>query len=106
MLIGIATLAALLSVPLFGGRLSALAEVRLKATWLAIGALAMQILIINIIPEGAGTWHRVVHLASYGVIALFVVVNRDIPFLWLIALGGACNFAAIAANNGVMPASP
>jgi hypothetical protein len=106
MLIGLATLAALLTVPLFGGRISALAEVRLKAIWLAVGALAMQILIINIVPQDAGSWHRVVHLASYGVIALFVIANRDVPFLWLIALGGACNFTAIVANDGVMPAKP
>ena len=38
-------------------------------------------------------------------IAAFVIVNLAIPFLWLIALGGACNFTAISANDGVMPAS-
>ena len=105
MLIGLATLAALLTVPMFGGRLTALGDVRLKATWLALGALAMQILIINVIPQDAGTMHRVIHLSSYGVIAVFVIVNRHVPFLWLIALGGAHNFIAIAANDGVMPAS-
>ena len=29
-----------------------------------------------------------------------------VPFLWLIALGGVLNLAAIAANGGVMPADP
>lgn len=104
-LIGLATLAALLTVPLFGGRITALADVHVKAVWLALVGIGMQILIINVIPDGAGAMHRAVHLASYGVIAAFVIVNLEIPFLWLIALGGVCNFAAIAANDGVMPAS-
>jgi hypothetical protein len=104
-LIGIATLAALLAVPLFGGRITALADVRIKALWLAFAGIAMQIAIIEILQEGGGVAHRIVHLASYGLIAAFVIVNRHIPFLWLIALGGACNLAAIAANDGVMPAS-
>ena len=36
----------------------------------------------------------------------FLVVNRHIPGLLVIALGGALNFAAIRANGGVMPADP
>jgi hypothetical protein len=35
-----------------------------------------------------------------------VVANRRIPWVWLVALGGALNFTAIAANGGVMPAAP
>jgi hypothetical protein len=47
-----------------------------------------------------------VHLASYGLIAAFLWANRHIAYLWLAALGGALNLAAIAANGGVMPADP
>ena len=34
-----------------------------------------------------------------------VLNHRRLAFLWLIALGGAANLVAIAANDGVMPAS-
>ena len=54
MLIGLATLAALLTVPLFGGRITALADVRTEGRRGSRSCgLAMQILIINVIPEGA-----------------------------------------------------
>src|SRR5262245_37433033 len=105
MLIGLATLIAIFTVPLFGGNLMKLGDVRFKMAWLALLGLAMQILIINVIPENAGPMHRAIHIASYFVIAAFVIVNRRVPFLWLIALGGMCNFTAIFANDGVMPAS-
>jgi hypothetical protein len=47
-----------------------------------------------------------VHLATYGLIAAFLWANRHIAYLWLAALGGALNLAAITANGGVMPADP
>ena len=105
MLIGLASLAAILSVPLLGGNLMKLGDIRFKAPWLALLGIAMQILIINVMPENAGPMHRAIHIASYFVIAAFVIANRHVPFLWLIALGGVLNFAAIFANDGVMPAS-
>jgi hypothetical protein len=106
MLIGLAFLLALATVPLAGGRVAALADVRLRRGWLLVAAIGLQILIINVVPSGGGLAHRAVHLASYALVAAFVVVNRRVPFLWLIALGGALNLAAIAANGGVMPADP
>jgi hypothetical protein len=39
------------------------------------------------------------------VAAVFAFVNRSTPGIPLITLGGALNLAAIAANDGVMPAS-
>lgn len=105
MLIGLALLAALATVPLRGGRIAALADVQFRAGWLAFAAIALQIGIISIVPGGSASFHRGVHLASYGLIAAFIIANRRIPYLWLISLGGALNLAAIAANGGVMPAS-
>ena len=46
------------------------------------------------------------HLATYAMAGTFLFVNRRIPWLWLIGLGGGANLAAISANGGVMPASP
>jgi len=103
-LIGLVLLLCLATVPLAGGRLSALADVRFAAPWLALAAIAMQIVAISIVPQGADWAHHAAHLASYGLIASFLWVNRRLPFLWLAAIGGGLNLAAIAANGGVMPA--
>ena len=50
--------------------------------------------------------HHAVHLATYGLIAAFLWANRHVAYLWLAALGGALNLAAITADGGVMPADP
>ncbi len=104
MLIGVALLLALATVPLRGGSLAGLADVRFCATWIAFLAIGMQIVIISVVPGGSADLHRGVHVATYRLIGIFVVANRHIPYLWLISLGGAANFAAILANGGVMPA--
>jgi hypothetical protein len=106
MLIGAALLLCILSVPLAGGRLSRLADLEFRSGWLAVGALVVQILIISILPGGARGLDEEVHLASYLLLGAFLVVNRHIPGLVVVAAGGALNFAAILANGGVMPADP
>jgi hypothetical protein len=104
--IGLVLLLCLATVPLAGGRLSALADVRFGAPWLALAAIAVQIVVISIVPQGAGWAHHAAHLASYGLIAAFLWVNRRLPYLWLAAIGGGLNLVAITANGGVMPADP
>ena len=96
----------LLSVWMARGRLTALADLRFRHRWLLALALALQVLIISVFPGGAGWWHEAAHLATYLMGGLFVVLNRHVPFLWLIGIGGLMNFTAIAANGGVMPARP
>ncbi|MGZ4275529.1 MAG: DUF5317 family protein [Solirubrobacteraceae bacterium] len=106
MFIGCALFLCLLSVPIFDGRLAHLGDLRFRATGLAVGALAAQVLIISVLPQGNGLLHHAVHLATYGLLAAFLWVNRWVPYLWLAAIGGALNLAAIAANGGLMPADP
>ena len=107
MLIGVLFVLCVAAVPLAGGRLGALADLRLRATWLLMAGLGAQVVVISVFPDGAGALHTGAHLASYALIAAFVAANwARVPFLWLIALGGALNLAAIAANGGVMPADP
>jgi hypothetical protein len=106
MVIGIAFVLCLASVPLARGRLAALAELSFRARGLLLAAIAAQVLIVSVVPEGSATVHQAVHLATYVAVAGFVVANRRIPWVWLVALGGALNFVAIAANGGVMPADP
>ena len=45
------------------------------------------------------------HLATYVAAGWYVVLNRRIPGLWIVALGAASNGIAIAANGGTLPAS-
>ena len=82
-------------MPLARGRLGALADVRFRASWLALVAIAGQIVIVSLLPQGDGGLHHAVHLATYGLIAAFLWANRHIAYLWLAALGGALNLVAI-----------
>ncbi len=106
MLLGLALILCFATVPLAGGRLAALGTVRLSGTWLLLAGLGIQIAVIEVAPGDAGGVHAAAHLASYAVVGAYAVRNRHVPWLWLIALGGALNFLAIAANGGVMPADP
>ena len=106
MAIGLVFLLCLATVPLAGGRLGALAELRFRARGVLLAAILAQILIISVVPGGSATLHNAVHVGTYVAVAAFVVANRRIPWVWLVALGGALNFAAIVANGGVMPAAP
>jgi MFS family permease len=105
MIVLAALLVVILSVPFAGGRLAALAELRFRHLWLLALALGLQILIISVVPGGDDVLHEVAHVVSYLLAVIFVWANRHVPFLWLVASGGLMNFAAIAANGGVMPAS-
>ena len=94
-----------LAVPLLGGRLSALADLRLHLPWLLPAALGLQVAALSLpgVPDGL---RPVMHVASYLVAGAFVAVNRGLPGMLLLGLGGAANLVAIVANAGVMPASP
>ena len=105
MLFAVYFLLALATVPLLGGRLTALTEIRFRRPGIAVAAFAAQILIISILPEGDQTLHQVVHVATYVAIGWFVWINRHIPYLLLIGFGGLLNAIAIFANDGVMPAT-
>jgi hypothetical protein len=106
MTLGLIFLAALVTVPLARGRLTALADIRLRRPWLAVAGIGTQIVIIEIVPAGVAGLHEGVHMLSYALLGAFAWSNRRIPGVLLIMLGGALNFIAIAANGGVMPADP
>lgn len=94
------------SVPLAGGRLEALADVRLRRTWLILGAFAAQVLIMAVVPAAEAVPHEAIHVGTYVLAGCFVWWNRHVPGLLIVGAGGALNFLAIVANGGVMPASP
>ena len=95
----------LVTVPLAGGRLVRLADLRPRRPWAVFAALGLQAVFIAVDLPPGGWLGPTLHLASYGLAAVFVVSNRRVPGLALLALGAAMNVAAIAANGGVMPAS-
>src|SRR3954454_3671396 len=106
MILGLAYLLCLLTVPLARGRLTMLADVQLRRPWLAGAAIALQVLIVSVIPDSVGAWAEPVHVGSYLLLGAFAWANRRIAGVAIIALGGLLNFIAITVNGGVMPADP
>jgi uncharacterized protein DUF5317 len=104
MTLALAFLLLLLTVPLAGGRLSRVEELRIRWIWLAALAFAIQVVLVTVAPEGDVTLHRIAHITTYLLAGACVLRNLDIRFVWVVALGGALNFIAIVANGGVMPA--
>lgn len=94
-----------LPLPLLGGRLSRLGELRLRGVGLVFAALAVQVVITSVAapPAVLGRW---LHLGTYLAVIPLFWLNRKVPGLWVVLVGASLNLAAIAANGGVMPASP
>jgi hypothetical protein len=102
----VAVVLAVLTVPIAGGKLVALADVRLRMVPVLFTALFVQIAIMAVFPDGHDGLLRVLHLGSYALLGVFLWANRRIFGIPVVALGGFLNFLAIAANGGVMPAGP
>jgi hypothetical protein len=105
MLLVLAAFALLATVPLAGGRLSRLADIRPRAVWAVLLAAALQVGITDVLPGGSHAVHAAVHILSYLLDAYFVFANRRLKGVPVVALGAALNVLAIAVNGGVMPAS-
>jgi hypothetical protein len=98
-ILGVAT------VPLAGGKLSGLAEARVRLVPAIFAALAIQIVILSVMPGGSPFLHRALHIGSYVLAGAFLIANRRTAGMWLVALGASLNALVIVANNGVMAAS-
>jgi hypothetical protein len=90
---------------LAGGRLERLGALRLRWAPLALIGLAIQVLIFSD-PLGGlvGDAGPAIYVASTAIVLIAVLRNVAIPGVALIAVGAACNLAAIVANGGWMPA--
>ena len=106
MILGLAYLLCLLSVPLAKGRLSSLADVQLRMPGLAGAAIAIQVVIVSLLPGSLGGFSEPLHIASYLLLGVFAWFNRRLTGLPIVALGGLSNFVCITINGGVMPADP
>jgi MFS family permease len=105
-LLGSCFFLALVTVPLLGGRVVELADVRFRRAWAVLAAVLTQTLILGVFPEGDPAVHASLHLFSYVLLGWFVIGNLHVPCLWIVAIGGALNALVIAANQGQMPADP
>lgn len=94
------------TVPLAGGQLAALADVRFRGVGLLVAALVVQVLILAVLDGGDPTLLGIVYAATLLTAGVFVLANRRTPGVLLLGLGGALNATAIIANGGVMPARP
>ena len=104
MLLVITALALVASVPLAGGRLGALAEIRPRAVWAVLLAAAIQVGITQI-AGGSHELHVVLHVLSYVLDAYFLFANRRLAGVPVVGVGAALNVLAIVTNAGVMPAN-
>ena len=104
MIIVVAAILAVLTVPLTGRSLAPLANLPLKRVWLVWLSIGLQVAIISVftLPRWLG---QPLHLSTYALSAAFLWSNRHLPGAWILALGTALNLVAIVANGGTMPAS-
>jgi hypothetical protein len=105
MIIPLAALTVLLLPLLLGGRAARLASVQLRHIGWIAAALAVQILIVELL-TGPETLLKAAHLGTYVVALWFMIANRHLPGLWCIGLGAVLNGVTIAVNGGTMPARP
>ena len=90
-----------------GGRLGNLEHISLKMAWLIFIALIMQLLIFPIgLPGGAilqvdPPLLDIIHLGSYAILALFVILNIREWAIGIMGLGMFSNITAIFLNGGM-----
>src|SRR3954453_6509428 len=98
MLIGSALIVCLLTVPLLGGRLSALADLTFRHAWLLPAGFGLQLLIVYAVPGWPAAILGSVDICTYAFAAACVYFNFRTPGVLVVALGGLSNFIAISAN--------
>jgi Family of unknown function (DUF5317) len=104
MIILVAFLIVVASVPLAGGRLQDVARLRVRWPLLIVATMVGQMLVTDVFADRlGGAPGAILHVVTYGFALLFLWLNRHIRGLWIVVAGGLMNFVAIAANGGVMP---
>ena len=89
------------------GRITNLSGLRLRSLWLVGVAILIQFAIFPLFSSRALFPYATaeLHLASYGLLFLFFIINYRVWALLVIALGSISNLAVIALNGGRMPSS-
>jgi hypothetical protein len=92
---------------LAGGRLESIAETRFRWGWLALLALAIQVVLFSpFVGDGFGEASRWIYVGSTALVVVVVLLNLRLTGLPIVLAGALSNLAAILANGGSMPASP
>ena len=92
---------------LLGGRPSALGSIQFRFGWLIGLGFAVQILLFSTpLTDRVGDLGPPLYVLSTGLVFAGLLANVRISGLPIVAIGAACNLAAIVANGGYMPASP
>jgi len=90
---------------LLGGRPAGLADLQFRWPWLIIGGLFVQVVLFtDQVAAVVGDLGPPIYVGSTALVFLGVLRNIDITGMKVVALGAACNMAAILANGGYMPA--
>ena len=102
MILVVVALAVMLS-PLLAGRMPALVQQRWRLPWLAPVALGLQVAAIEL---PVGSWAPALHVLTYVLAGVVLWANRRVAGLWIVTVGATLNGVTVAANGGVLPASP
>jgi hypothetical protein len=81
----------------------------LRLRWVPVvlaGLLVQVVLFSGPVSNRIGGLGPFLYVGSTGVVLAAVLRNARLPGLPIVALGAACNLAAIITNGGFMPASP
>ncbi len=109
MALALPLLVGLALAPVFGGRWSRLADLRLRLAGVFYAALALQLIAF---PFSALPWRTsdragtVLWLCSYALFLVGAATNLRLPGVPLVGAGMLLNLSAIVANGGHMPALP
>jgi hypothetical protein len=108
-ILGLACLLGVIVGAAFGGRVSALADLRFRGTWMIVVAVAAQ---VAAFPSTALPWSTgdavatFMWVGSYALLIAATFRNGQIHGIGFVGLGMTCNLVAILANGGHMPALP
>lgn len=90
-----------------GGRIGSIGDIRFRwAPLVLLGFGAQVLLFSDAVAARVGDLGPVLYVSSTLVVVVAVVRNYAVAGMPLVAIGAACNLAAIVANGGFMPASP
>ena len=92
---------------LAGGRLSGLAAIQLRWSWVIVAGLLTQVVLFSEpVSARVGSLGPPIYMVSTAAVIAAVLANRSVTGMPIVALGAVSNLAAIAANGGYMPADP
>ena len=87
---------------------SQIASIPLRAPWLALVALALQVPLLRapFVPTQQVVAAEALFLLSHLLLLFFVWLNRRLVGIQIVGLGVLCNLAVILTNGGFMPITP